>query len=698
MKNRAKNMSFAFFLAIWVITCLIQVCGTQAQTAMPEDLEVGFKSPPDSAKPLTWWHWMNGNVTKEGITLDLEKMKEVGITGFQIFDVGQGIPQGPVKYLSPEWLELMQWAAMEADRLGLEYDMHNCPGWSSTGGPWVTPEYAMQKLVWSEAVVTGGRNVTTSLTQPWTNLDYYRDAFVLAFPAPGTDRPPLRASSNSGDVDLKLLAGGEASEGIDIRPAANDPNKPGYLQLEYAEPVEVRMITIGSFPLAQPDSVSERSAVNDGDGMRLDVSDDGVTFHEVTNVSVNSSWRLRRILGGRGRGIWPPLVMSLPKTRAKCFRLVIPQAAHITELRFSGASVIYDWQRKSNAGLGLGIFGRGVEMSAPETDPLYIDPESVIDISRYMDDNGRLNWQAPSGNWTILRFGYTPTGTTNRAGSSTGTGLEIDKYSRKAVDFHWKINIESVLPAMAPLARKKLAGILIDSYEAGMQNWTVDFPKEFQKRCGYDLKKYMPAMTGKVVGDPDISERFLWDIRRTMSDMMADNYYGYIAELTHKNGLKFYVEPYSSMMFDETEVGYMADVVMGEFWQDRGIHSSIKLTSSIGHVGGIKIVGAESFTSRSKWTEYPYSLKALGDLMYTLGLNRYIFHRHAMQPHPNAAPGMTMGPWGGHFDRTNTWWNQNAAAWLKYVARCQYMLQQGLFVGDLLYYTGEDAPLRVDSN
>ena len=179
-----------------------------------------------------------------------------------------------------------------------------------------------------------------------------------------------------------------------------------------------------------------------------------------------------------------------------------------------------------------------------------------------------------------------------------------------------------------------------------MQNWTPKFPEEFQERCGYDLKKYMPAMTGKIVGNSDISDRFLWDMRRTMADMMADNYYGYIAELCHKNG--------------------------------------------------IKIAAAESFTSRSQWTEYPYSLKALGDEMYTRGLNRYIFHRHALQPNVNNnIAGMTMGPWGGHFDRTNTWWNQDAAAWLSYIGRCEFILQQGNFVGDILYYEGENAPLSA---
>ena len=312
MKNRIDKTSKTVVLAAAIITCIIQICGCQTKATSMSDLAAGFISPPDSAKPLTWWHWMNGNVTKEGITLDLEKMKEVGIGGFQIFDVGQGIPQGPVKYLSPEWLELMQWAAKEADRLGLEYDVHNCPGWSSTGGPWVTPEYGMQNLVWSEAAVTGGTRVTITLTQPSTNLNYYRDAFVLAFPNPPADTQPVRVTSNSGDIDIKLLAGGQSAGGVEIRPVdANDPNKPGYLQLEYAEPVNMRQITLSSVSLAQPANAGARGARGAGSSSQisLEVSDDGLTFRSVATISGAG----RGGAGGRGGGAGMGGITETPK-------------------------------------------------------------------------------------------------------------------------------------------------------------------------------------------------------------------------------------------------------------------------------------------------------------------------------------------------------------------------------------------------
>ena len=149
-----------------------------------DELALGFRTPPDSTRPLTWWHWMNGNISKQGITLDLEAMKRVGIAGFQMFQVGTGIVQGPVVYGSPEHLQLLQHAAHEADRLGLEFAMHNCPGWSSSGGPWITPELSMQLLTWTETTATGGQQVSIALLRPEAKQDYYRDAMVLAYPTP----------------------------------------------------------------------------------------------------------------------------------------------------------------------------------------------------------------------------------------------------------------------------------------------------------------------------------------------------------------------------------------------------------------------------------------------------------------------------------------------------------------------------------
>ena len=317
-----------------------------------------------------------------------------------------------------------------------------------------------------------------------------------------------------------------------------------------------------------------------------------------------------------------------------------------------------------------------------------------------MDKDGRLKWKAPAGKWMILRFGHTAIGRKNNAPPDSGAGLECDKYSRVAYDFHFQKMFENLLPALKAIMPKTKVGLLVDSYEVGMQNWTVELPQEFKKRRGYDFVHYLPAFTGRVVGSVDTTERFLWDLRKTHADLMADNYHGYFAELCKQHGILSYTEPYNNGPFQQMEVGGRVDINMGEFWiRNPHFNPSVKLASSIAHlfgqrVGDRQIVGAEAYTGEgvhSKWQEHPAVMKAQGDLMYTKGLNRFIFHRYAHQPHPTARPGMTMGPWGFHFDRTNTWF-EKGKDWLQYAARCQSLLQQGNFVGDLLYFTGEEVP------
>jgi hypothetical protein len=661
----------------------------QLTHAAETTLEEAFRNPPSSAFAKTWWHWMNGNISAVGITRDLEAMKRVGVNGFQIFQVGSGIVKGPVDYGSPEHLRLLQHAAKEAHRLGLEFAMHNCPGWSSSGGPWITPELSMQVLAWTETSVAGGQRVDITLRQPNATRNYYRDAMVLAFPAqPGDQVQPTRVTSNSGPVEAKLLNAGDPAGGIEIRPAAEGQS--AYLQLEFAEPFEARSVTVNSASLAAPGAGAGPGGFGGfGAGaMTLEASDDGRQFRKVADIGGGGS------LGRRG-GIPLASATNFPVTRAKYFRVVSAQARRISELRLSGAGRIVNWSSKASFTQVRGGFGPAPQPVTTAVEPPggpVIDPAAVLDITQSMDAQGRLNWQAPAGNWTILRIGHTTMGVENHPAPDGGGGLEVDKFSKEAYDFHFDQFFGNLFDAIAPLAAKGLAASIIDSYETGVQNWTVRFPQEFQQRRGYDLRKYMPAMLGRVVGSADVSDRFLWDVRKTQAELMNENYYGRFAEDLHKRKMRCFIEPYDPGNFDEMPAGRYADMPMGEFWLGQANHHSIKLVASVAHVYGKKVVGAESFTGQTKWQEHPYCMKTLGDYMYTQGLNNYVFHRYCHQPHPDVAPGMTMGPWGWYFDRTNTWF-EKSGAWLQYVARAQNMLRQGLFVGDLLYFTGEDSPV-----
>ncbi|MBS1854083.1 MAG: alpha-L-arabinofuranosidase [Acidobacteria bacterium] len=627
-------------LAVWLAAAAL------ALAQSPADLERNFRRPPDSARPKTFWQWMNGNVSREGITLDLEAMKRVGIGGATIFDGGTYLPKGPVDYLSPAWRALMQHAIREGARLGIEIGMHNAPGWSSSGGPWITPDRSMQQLVWTETTVSGPGAREVVLEQPPANLGYYRDAMVLAFPAaPGEEKPYRELVKNT------------------VRTR-------DFISIEFAGPFEARAVTVfpafgGRFP-----------------NVTLEASDDGATYRRVTTVS------------NPGRhGIQPPGVRGFTPVSARFFRVTGTGAGELAGVVLHHAAHIEDWNYKANFAYRV-----GGQLTLPRAEPgdHAIDPKTVIDLSSRMDAAGRLKWDVPAGAWTVLRIGQTATGQKNVSASEAGSGLESDKLSRDATDFHFENVIAKVLADAGPAGGQSLRTVTIDSYEAGLQNWTAAFPEEFRRRAGYDLRGYLPAMTGRIVGSRAISERFLFDVRRAQADMMAEDYYGRMQELSRRHGLKFYVEGYGQGVFDEMQVSGIPDYPMTEFWERTPWtpNRTVKMVSSAAHVYGKSVVAAESFTGEeqtARWLEYPYSLKILGDLMFSLGMNEMVFHRYAHQPNPTAVPGMTMGPWGFHMDRTNTWFDESAA-WIAYLARCQYLLRQGTYVADILYFTGERPP------
>ena len=658
-------------------------------------LEEAFRQPPPGAHCKTWWHWMNGNITAEGITLDLEAMKRVGIRGFQIFQVGTGIPKGPVDYSSSEHTRLLHHAAKEATRLGMEFDIMNCPGWSSSGGPWITPELSMKQFTWTETLVRGGQRVAVYLRQPLTKLGYYRDAFVLAFPALEGESQPWEdtlehASTNAGAVDRGVLIYADPRIGVELRPT---PDKPAFLVLEFSQPFEARSLTAYVVPITgapPPSHEHEQTPV------WLEVSDDGVEFRKVCDLDWGDSG---------DESVEYPFSASFPAARAKFYRVVSWHALRFTDFRMSGAARLPHWTKKANFTRNTGFGPDTLEVPGGSI----LDASKVVDITSHLDSEDRLTWDAPEGAWTVVRIGQTTTGVQNHPAPDGGWGLECDKYSREAYDYHFDHFFGELLEALGPLTAQGLAGGLIDSYETGMQNWTREFPQEFAKRRGYELVKYLPAMTGRVVESAEVSERFLWDIRRTCADLMGDYYYGRFAERCRENKLKAYAEPYSGGPFEEIQSGSHLDVPMGEFWVGQGNNNySVKLNGSIGHVFGKPVVGCESFTGDevfAKWQNYPYQMKGQGDLMYTQGLNQYIFHRNAMQPHPSALPGMTMGPWGWENDRTNTLYdsmsgysstdgvNKVHAGWYAYAARAQNLLRQGTLVADLIYYIGVEVPV-----
>lgn len=509
--------------------------------ASADRLEAGFRNPPNWARPWVYWFWLNGNITREGITADLEAMKRVGIGGVLIMEVDQGVPLGPVPFASDQWRALFKHAVSEAHRLGLQVNMNNDAGWCGSGGPWVTPDRAMQKLVWTETQVTGPKRFDGLLPQPPAVANYYRDVAVLAFPTPG-------------DYRISDIQG-----------------KAAFLRQDIPSPARYQKLS---------------------------------------------------------------------------HHLVIPY-------------------------------------------------NRILDLTAKMKPGGHLVWDVPEGRWSILRIGHTPTGAMNAPSPASGRGLECDKLSREGITAHFAGFMAKLIADVGNLAGKTLVATHIDSWEVGSQNWTAHFRQEFRRLRGYDPLLYLPVITGRVVESLEVSERFLWDLRQTVSDLLVENYAGHLRYLAHRHRLRLTIEAYGDGVFDDLMYAGRADEPMAEFWVSPKFGASTTLPAMVSsaHTYGKPIIGAEAFTADSaeKWLHHPGSIKGFADWAFCQGINRIVVHRYAHQPWRDYRPGMTMGPWGLHYERTQTWW-EYSKPWHRYLSRCQYLLQQGMPVVDVLYLAPEGAP------
>jgi hypothetical protein len=681
---------------VGLILLMLLLAATSETTA--DDLTDNFANPPYSSKPWVYWYWMQANATKAGITEDLEAMSKAGIGGAYLMPIGhQGdktIVKPPANPLSEHWWELVVHATKEADRLGMRLAMNACDGWALAGGPWITPDMSMQQLVTTSAPIDGGKPFEGKLAQPTTRSDYYRDIAVLAYPAlegSGVTSTQLKpkATTNIANFDPKpLVTGAERSLNI---PAE------GWIQFEFAEPFTCRSIKI------MPD---QRSGFHMHRAEVL-VSDDGKKFRSLGRLKPTEfhGWQD----GGFGA------THAIEPTTARFFRFVLDRsgtpshsencegtkvrnrgrlsAQHI-ELRTQPA--INHWEGKA------GFRWRRGEWTTEGQCPseLCVKPERIVDVTDKMDAEGVLRWTPPAGKWTIQRIGYTTTDIRNGPGG-TGSGLECDKFNPKAAEVQFNGWFGAALKRVGPeLAGKAMWINHTDSWEATSQNWSPLFRAEFIKRRGYDPLKWLLTMCGVPVESAELSERFLYDVRHTISDLVCDNFYEPFSALGREQGAAFSAEGIApTMMADGMQHFRYVDFPMGEFWlngvnQDKP--NDIADAISGGHIYGKRIIGAEAFTQiPMRWNEDPYLLKPMGDYNMAKGINRFILHVWAHQAFPEKpGPGVTLEALGTFFSGTQTW-HRPGLAWFDYVRRCSAMLQQGLPVVDVCYFTGEEQPSRA---
>ncbi|MCL5097500.1 MAG: discoidin domain-containing protein [Candidatus Omnitrophica bacterium] len=677
------------------------LCATLGTIAVRADeLADGFVHPPDSSRPQTFWHWMNGNVSREGITADLEAMKKAGIGGVFLFviegQLTESVPvylDKPVRHLTPEWFAMVRHAAAECKRLGIELSLMNCTGWTTSGGPWVPPEKSMMRIAWSEKYLKGPGRLSGPLPKPpcdyanYQNLTktrphiresappdqrFYRDVAVLAYRLDQSAArtaalwPPRLTASEPAEHPQNAVDGDGAT--------AVALKAKGFLQLDFGEPVAVRGVEYL------------------GDGCALESSEDGTNWSKVADLPGPRTWDY-------------PQTLPMPAAKAQYFRLFYPTGGSVRDVKLSGDSLVQDYQPKASFhGVWTDVKTAEDRIGSP-TPPwatATIKAKDVLNLSHYLQPDGTLDWTAPEGDWMIVRLGCAPIGRLNAPCAREFAGLECNKLDPEAVEFHFNHYAGRVADELKDLVGSGFDAVHVDSWEAGDLNFTPKFVDEFRRRRGYDPTPYLLVQGGgRVVDSPAIADRFLWDARRTIADLLADNYFGKFEELCHQRGLKFQGEIAGVMVqttVDQLQIKGRCDLPMGEFqmpncvYGDNWARWDTREAASGAHIHGKPIAAAEAFTTFDRWMTDPYALKGIGDLAFSMGINRLVFHTWALHPWLDRAPGMTMGPFGVNFSRMNTWWGRPAKAYIDYLRRCQYLLQQGRPVADILYFYGEGAP------
>lgn len=679
------------FVTIVSVLLLVNFLFAQQRSAVDH-----FRNPPASAKPWVIWYWMHGAFSRAGITADLEAMKAAGIGGAYLMPIEDTVTppifQPTARQLSPEWWQLVHFAMQEAKRLDLQLGMHLSDGFSLAGGPWITPELSMQKLVWSKQLVKADFKGTIPLPQPEAVKGYYKDVATYAYPVRQRDwelqfvRPEVTTSNNVNASFLTKANNKESFRG----------DNGTWIQYTYPQPVTVRSLRI-------------KTGSNNYQSHRLivQVSNDGKNFTTLTRLSPpRHGWQ----------DTDEDVTHALPETNSKYFRFVYDKegtepgaedldaakwkpSLKLMQLILSGEAVINQFESKNGSMWRVSLPATQQTVPASTTIPL----DKIIDLTASLDKDGKVNFSGsalPEGfdSWVIVRMGHTSTGHEN-ATAGAGKGLECDKFNPEAITLQFNSWFGQAFAQTDPqLAGEVLKLFHMDSWEAGSQNWSKDFAKQFRNRRGYAIQPWLLAMTGVPLRDAISAEKFLHDVRQTIAEMLHDVFYGTIKGLVREKGCTWSAETVAPTMMSDGLLHYsQVDIPMGEFWLNSPTHdkpNDMLDAISAAHIYGKKIIQAEAFTTlRMNWSEHPGMLKALGDRNFALGMNKMVIHVFVHNPWMDRRPGMTLDGVGLYYQRDQTWFKPGYA-WMEYLTRCHALLQLGDPVADIAVFTGEELPRR----
>ena len=631
----------------WIAAALLLFSGgpSFAQDSMGS-VEKNFKNTPESQQLGVYWYWIAGNMSKEGVVKDLKAMKSVGINRAFIGMIGenQGAPQGPVRMFTDEWWDILHTMFKTAGELGIEIGMFNSPGWSQSGGPWVEPSQSMRYLGYAKDTLSGPMKFKGKLPEVGEEAQPVR---VIAY--------PLAKATTS-------FAVGKDDDGTLTFKAA----KVDTVRSIFLRPVEKEIVS------------------------------EAALYAKVGNdLSLVEEFLIDRSRSDTNVGFEPfaPIVVSIPETVASEFVLKVKPGV-VKSVTLSGTPAVERYPEKSLSKMWQTPHPMwDAYMWRDQPDYKGIPAGEVKDVTAKMSEDGTLEWDVPAGDWVVMRTAMLPTGTLCSPAPAEGTGLETDKMSKKHIRAHFNNYLGQILKRIPVQDRKTFKVCVEDSYETGGQNWTDNMIEDFIAAYGYDPVPYIPVMSGVVVGNEDISDRFLWDLRRLVANEVSYNYVGGLREVSNENGLTTWLENYGHWGFpgDFLQYGSQSDEIAGEFWSFGSLGDiENRVASSCGHIYGKKKVWAESFTCGGPdFTQYPGQMKQRGDRFFTEGINATLYHLYIQQP-DDRVPGINAW-FGNEFNRNNTWFSQ-LDVFNDYIKRCNYMLQQGRYIADVAYFLGEDCP------
>jgi len=662
--------------------------GSVFRTASPDPLEAGFKDPPPEARPSVYFLLLNGYLNRDWVSRELEQYRRLGVTGLTLFDMGArgnpaGLPPAGPEFLSPRSAADLAHVIEVAGRLGMKVELSVSSSWDM-GASWVTPADGSKALVESRLELEGPRD------------------FDGLLPAP---QIPAAAPRNSQggplfyrDVAVLGIRDADQVEGYEFlfELAKSQPQVLDHVVFYNAENPSTGHRFCRRFRVSVSESSRDDAAFREVAGGSLEAHTEAQRFG--FPAAKARYVRLQLIDGQDGEReklalaefeIWSAagenVALGYRALRVRDGARLLEAAPGLTQRGSWAAENINDGRKSGPAG----------SWASGPVPPMFVRNLSQITLLDPYVRDGRLNWRVPSGRWTIIRYGVTNTGEHLKVPSPNSDGLDTDHLDAEVTRRYIREVIRRLAPAVGDFRRSALRELYLASYEVVGRLWTPGFLEQFRRRRGYDLAPFLPVLSGARVVNRETSDRVMFDFRKTLGEVLVEAYYRAAVEEARQAGLGIHAEaggpgpPVHQVPVDALAALGAIDSVRGEFWPFRPESSIwvVKETACAAHIYGKPIVHMEAFTSNTHWEEAPQDLKAAADRAFCEGMNHVVWHTSSHQPPEAGKPGWAYGA-GTHLMPNVPWWTMGKQ-FLDYLARISFLMQQGRFVGDVLYYYGD---------